>query len=214
MPLFAWMRLPSRSSRPPHLSHEAEERRLALAAEQRQLAARLETIIRRTDKQLLSMVERIRRFDGAQTEERVLVLEQATLQRLLERCELMQTDTSELLREWRDWMRGLRQEGVIADRERAELVRSELCVRGVIMDERIPPVSQAETDTVSELRYDPFEEWDQYLGECLEADAAFWHTRTEESQRKGEHGSIVYKNVQRMRQAHGQAKTWRRMQSL
>lgn len=215
MSLFSWVQhVRARASKSSTFSSHIEERRLKLAAEQRQLAVRLETVLQRTQKQLFAMVERIRYFNGVQAEERTLMLEQAALQRWLERSELVQTDTSELLREWRDWMRAMRQ-GVVTDQERAELVRSELRVRGVITDEHVSfsvTQSRPTEETARPCLQDLFGEWDQYMGEHLEGSAVFWRERVEELQRKEANDLIVCGYVKRMREAQGHAKAWRRMQ--
>jgi hypothetical protein len=63
----------------------------------------------------------------------------------------MQTTTSELLREWRDWSRALRQ-GIATDLERAELIRSELRVRGVLLEEDMGGGSLANQVVGQEVR--------------------------------------------------------------
>ncbi len=192
---------------------EQEEIRVGLAKTQRQIAARLEQVLHASEKQLVSMVERIRRWSGQHKDLSELEGEQIVLQRLLDRMELVQADTSALLREWRDWMRALRQ-GMVTDIERAELLRSELRVRGVIMDEEVrvtPNTSQVVSESITQT--DLLSEWDQYIGERLPASAAFWQKRVEEAQAEGVHEEVMHGLVTRMRHAHGQAKAWKRMQA-
>lgn len=215
MRLLSWIKGKSSPTTLGVPAYKVEERRAALASAQRALAGRMEGVMREAEKQLLSMVGRIRRFDGNAIEERELEAEQMILGRLVERCAIVQTPTTELLREWRDWLRAVRQE-VVTDLERAELVRSELWVRGVITDERM----QKETGATAQAAMfkqekkieDAFGEWDQYLGERLPGSAMFWQKRVEELGERGETEEIMQKAVKRMREAHGHAKIWKRMQ--
>lgn len=214
MRLFSWIK---GKSSPPTVgvpAYKVEERRVALASAQRALAGRMEGVMREAEKQLLSMVDRIRRFDGNAVEERELEMEQMILGRLVERCAIVQTPTTELLREWRDWLRAVRQE-VVTDLERAELVRSELWVRGVIADERMEKeggAASSNTSNKQEKTEDVFAEWDQYLGERLPGSALFWQKRVEELGERGETEEVMQRAVKRMREAHGHAKIWKRMQ--
>lgn len=215
MRLLSWIRGKSSPTTLGVPAYKVEERRAALASAQRTLAGRMEGVMREAEKQLLSMVGRIRRFDGNAIEERELEAEQMILGRLVERCAIVQTPTTELLREWRDWLRAVRQE-VVTDLERAELVRSELWVRGVITDERM----QKETGVTAQRNVfqqekkieDAFGEWDQYLGERLPGSAIFWQKRVEELGERGETEEVMQRAVKRMREAHGHAKIWKRMQ--
>ncbi len=216
MRLFSWIKGKSSPTTVGVSAYRLEERRAALASAQRALAGRMEGVMREAEKQLLSMVERIRRFEGNTVEERELGMEQVILGRLVERCAIVQTPTTELLREWRDWLRAVRQE-VVTDLERAELVRSELWVRGVIMDERMEKGAGSEEAKMTVLKkqqdiQDAFGEWDQYLGERLPGSATFWQKRVEELGERGETEEVMQRAVKRMREAHGHAKIWKRMQ--
>ncbi|MBP6945151.1 hypothetical protein KBD61_02505 [Patescibacteria group bacterium] len=215
MRLFSWIKGKSSPTTAGVPAYKLEERRAALASAQRALVGRMEGVMREAEKQLISMVERIRRFDGNAIEERELEMEQMILGRLVERCAIVQTPTTELLREWRDWLRAVRQE-VVTDLERAELVRSELWVRGVITDERMEKEkgmdAQINTPNKRKEREDAFGEWDQYLGERLPGSAMFWQKRVEELGERGETEEAMQRAVKRMREAHGHAKIWKRMQ--
>jgi hypothetical protein len=193
-----------------------EARRVRLAGTQRQLSQRVERVLHQTERHLLSIAERIRRSDGSRAEEHELELEQQSLERWLDRCEIMQTTTSELLREWRDWSRALRQ-GIATDLERAELIRSELRVRGVLLEEDMGGGSLANQVVGQEVRQgeaepDLFEEWDQYLGETLPLTARFWQARVQTAQEKGASERALHIEVKRMREAHGHANVWKKMQ--
>lgn len=216
MRLFSWIKGKSSPTNVGVPAYKVEERRVALASAQRALAGRMERVMREAEKQLISMVDRIRRFDGNAIEERELEMEQMILGRLVERCTIIQTPTTELLREWRDWLRAMRQ-GVVTDLERAELIRSELWVRGLIEDERVEKEggsSMAETRVLKQQNEagDAFGEWDQYLGERLIGSATFWQKRVEELGERGEAHEVMQRTVKRMREAHGHAKIWKRMQ--
>lgn len=216
MRLFSWIKGKTSSTNVGVPAYKVEARRAALASAQRALAQRMEEVMRQAEKQLLSMVDRIRRFDGSAVEERELEMEQMILGRLVERCTIVQTPTTELLREWRDWLRAVRQE-VVTDVERAELVRSELWVRGVIMDERVENgagSTEAKTNVLNKQQEmeDAFGEWDQYLGERLPQSAVFWQKRVEELGERGETHEMMQRAVKRMREAHGHAKIWKKMQ--
>lgn len=197
------------------LSREATEMRESLARRQRGLAERVESALHTVDKQLASMADRIRHFGGARSEALSLEAEQRAWERFLERVEVAEMDTAGLLREWRDWTRGLRSGWKassvdIEQRMRVEMVRSELCVRGVIDEESAGEVLQSESS--QKKGADSLPEWDQYLGERLPATAKFWEARAEEAQNGHDHEAVTHALVKRMRKAHGQAKTWHRMQ--
>lgn len=196
------------------LSREMVEVRESLARTQRGLAERVEGALHHADKRLAAIAERIRRFQGARSEALSLEAEQRALGRLLERVEVAEMDTAELLREWRDWMRGVRGGVSLMDGEqrmRVEMVRSELCVRGVIDEERVEVRASVDLSTSGEPQ-DSLSEWDQYLGERLPATARFWEARAEEAQSGHAHEMVTHDLVKRMRKAHGQARAWHRMQ--
>lgn len=67
-----------------------EVRRVQLAGTQRQLSQRVERVLHQTERHLLSIAERIRRSEGSRAEEYELELEQQSLERWLDRCEIMQ----------------------------------------------------------------------------------------------------------------------------
>jgi hypothetical protein len=181
---------------------------------QRELAKAWEKREGSLQKRLAGIVGRIRHWQGSLEEATFLEAEQRQVRRLLERLEVSDMDTVELLREWRDWMRAFRQ-GLGHDPERVELVGSELRLRGVIEKEEYIPLPSEEGPRDGEGKRDSkdsFSEWDQYLGERLPATSAFWERRAAEVEANGTHPKVVHGFVKQMKQAQGHANTWRRMQ--
>ena len=86
-----------------------------LAREQRELAERVERVLRHLEKQLTMMAERIRHTQGTRTELLGLEAEQCSQRRLLARVEVANLATAELLHEWRDWLHKIRhgQQGMV-----------------------------------------------------------------------------------------------------
>lgn len=193
---------------------ERDEERVRFVQTQRELAKAWEKREGSLQKKLAGIVARIRNWQGSLEEVTFLEAEQRQMRRLLERLEVSDMDTVELLREWRDWMRAFRQ-GLGHDVERVELVGSELRLRGVIEQEAHIPLPTEQGPRGGEERHDAqdsFSEWDQYLGERLPATSAFWERRAAEVEADGAHPKVVHGFVKQMKQAQGQANTWRRMQ--
>lgn len=223
MKLFAWIgkkRGEKPAKRGGGVSREAEAARLMLAARQREMAERVERLSQRMEKGLASLALRIRRSRMARSEVLALEAEQRALLRLLDRVEVAEMDTADLLHEWRDWMRSMRvldqavQSGDAAERERIEMVRSELRVRGVV-DEQDGAGRGRSADgggLGANPMGDSLPEWDQYLGERLPVTARFWEGRMKEAQEGGAHEAVIHDLAKRMRKAHGHAKAWQKMQ--
>jgi len=127
-------------------------------------------------------------------------------------------DTAELLSEWRDWVRRKRQVlGAeppfdVEEAQRSEMVDSELRIRGVLHEDEMLVTLHSSTDSSEQKPVDSFPERDQYLGGCLPSTAQFWETRVEKAREHDAHPVIMHALVSHMKQAHGAANIWRRMQ--
>ena len=177
-----------------------DEERRRFVDVQRELAKAWEKREGSLQKKLAGMVERIRHWHGSLEEATFLEAEQRQLRHLLARLEVSDMDTAELLREWRDWMRALRQ-GLGYDAERVEFVGSELRLRGVIEKEehgQNHADDAAKTKQGDDGSEDVFSEWDQYLGERLPATSTFWEQRAAEVMANGAHPKVVHGFVKRM----------------
>lgn len=213
MRFFDWVRKNTghKGSTHPRLGEsEREEARARFGLRQREFVQRLQECLRQTEKRAFSLAERIRDWQGERGEWLSLEAEQERLRRIIERVELAQRDTAELLHEWRDWLRALRQ-GREVDEQRLELLRSELRGRGALSETEVPSLVSRDSRGTDE-REDAFSEWDQHVGALLPATANFWGKRLEEAQNEGCHPVVVHGLVARMRKAQGHAKIWRRMQ--
>jgi hypothetical protein len=198
---------------------EREEMRGRLGAEQRALMERVDGCTRGLNKRCLSMAMLVREWKGGQAELLALQAEQESLRRALMRWEIAQAETVDLLREWRDWVRAemKRVSGIkyqvssigTGEGERREMVGSELRVRGVIEEE-----SEKNQKSNVDMEGDELEEWDQYVGDRLSEKVMLWQRRVEQALEDGEHAVIVHGFVKDMRQVHGQAKIWRKLQSI
>lgn len=188
---------------------EHDELRVQFVQHQRALTTKWEKRERALQKRLAGMVERIRGWQGSVQEATRLEAEQRHIEQLLERLEISDADTVELLREWRDWMRALRR-GLGYDAARVELVGSELRLRGVIAQDEIAEARKDSRD--GDKDRDAFLEWDEQIGARLPETSAFWQGRVEELQSEGAHEVVLHGFVKHMKQAHGQAHAWRRMQ--
>ncbi len=161
---------------------DADATRELLKKEQRQLAQELEQILLAYRERLEHFARNEANMDEAAFHREVDVLreKQHHLRRAIKRAGLVERETQELLREWGDWEQAA-SAGAPLDRlarERREMVRSELAVRGQEKESRSDSPREEIAAPAEEvpLRFetsmvardeDALEEWDQILEQIL-----------------------------------------------
>lgn len=144
--LARWFRGPSNTSDEPCTDGRLRSLRRDLESEQRGLAADLERLFVAYDEQMGSLAARLSRMDDATLEREweAVKRQQTDIRRLLQRFETSVRSRQDLERELAAW------EARTDGDERAEIIRSELAVRGVRRDLR-PVLAAPEPMEASEI---------------------------------------------------------------
>ena len=187
---------------------EREQKREMLENTRRELADYMEELMRRNERRLVTMRQAIREWDGTTAHLQKIDIEQMAFTRMLQRVEVAQVNTSDLLREWRDWMRALRQ-GTSEPSERVEMVCSELRLRGVL-DQNEERITIPSAEIPRPCLEEAFAEWDQYLGHRLPATVLFWRQRMAGID-SVEDTEAIRSFVTRARLVEGHGKIWKKL---
>jgi len=171
---FYWMKRIAKFFRPS--SGLAEE----FSKEQRVIAHELERVLSSYDARLADLAKRIRGMDDQMlmAEWRNLREEQNALRRVVRRAEAAELDQRALTDEWNQWRMQDDATWTSAQKERQEIIRSELAVRGIRLPEtrsdrgwkeegtenRVPITVSGRPMKIERQTPDDFEEWDETIG--------------------------------------------------
>ncbi len=140
-----------------------------------------------------------------------------TSERVRRRVEIAELETRALLDEWRDWgrMRAFAEELSPEARERLEMLRSELTVRGVRIPEKKRSAFSFEESSDAlpsggDVVEDTLPEWDEVVAMHIPQTVQYWEEQVRASSIASHNPARLAELLSLLRQAHGEQRLWDR----
>jgi hypothetical protein len=181
--MFAALRSFFRRSKSPQRTAQR-----ALFAQQKELQQDLQALMGTYERRLAYLQSRLLGMTAAQAQDDRRLFEEAhqSIKRLLTRLHVADQEAETLLREWHDWVGQETQQGLSSEaKDRLEVLRSELTVRGLLpsvratktASEPLPAKKKIRSYQPTTLGDDPFQAFDEVFAPRLQAERT-WIDRT------------------------------------